>query len=90
VSLNYFSDHIFPLYEKLASDKDDKVRKTCAEVVADIANVSPLDRKAQALSDLYFKYLKDPTSSINILNLLINRDCTWDCFLEHRSFHSCS
>jgi hypothetical protein len=46
VSLNYFTDHIFPLYDKLAQDKDEKVRKTCAEVVAEIAAVSPLDRKA--------------------------------------------
>jgi hypothetical protein len=37
VSLSYFTDHIFPLYDKLALDKDEKVRKTCAEVVAEIA-----------------------------------------------------
>lgn len=62
--MNYFTDHIFPLYSKLAQDKDEKVRKTCAEVVAEIAAVSPLDRKAQDLSDLYYRFLKDPTSKI--------------------------
>ena len=63
VSVNYFSDHIFPLYDKLTLDKDEKVRKTCAEVVAEIAQISPLDRKGQALFDLYYRFLKDPTSS---------------------------
>lgn len=40
------------------------MRKTCAEVVAEIANVSPLDKKGQALSDIYYRFLKDPTSKI--------------------------
>jgi hypothetical protein len=43
VSLEYFAGQIFPLYDRLTLDKDEKVRKTCAEVVAEIANVSPLD-----------------------------------------------
>ena len=62
--MNYFNSHIFPLYDKLASDKDEKVRKTCAEVVADIANVSPVERKARDLAELYYRFLKDPTSKI--------------------------
>ncbi len=33
-------------------------------MVADIAQVSPLDKKGQALSDLYYRFLKDPTSKI--------------------------
>lgn len=45
VSLDYFNNQIFPLYNNLTQDKDEKVRKTCAEVVAEIANVSPLDKK---------------------------------------------
>jgi hypothetical protein len=64
VSLEYFTAHIFPLYDKLTQDKDEKVRKTCAEVVAEIAAVSPLEKKAQSLSDIYFRFLKDPTSKI--------------------------
>jgi hypothetical protein len=64
VSMEYFTNHIFPLYNKLASDKDEKVRKTCAEVVSEIANVSPLDKKANDLFDMYYRFLKDPTSKI--------------------------
>jgi hypothetical protein len=45
VSLDYFTNQVFPLYNNLTQDKDEKVRKTCAEVVAEIANVSPLDKK---------------------------------------------
>lgn len=48
----------------LTQDKDEKVRKTCAEVVADIAKVSPLDKKGRALGDIYYRFLKDPTSKI--------------------------
>jgi len=62
--MDYFTSKIFPLYSQLTQDKDEKVRKTCAEVVADIAKVSPLDKSAAALSDIYFKFLKDPTSKI--------------------------
>ena len=40
------------------------MRKTCADVVAEIAKVSPLEQKAQELQDLYFKFLQDPTSKI--------------------------
>jgi hypothetical protein len=64
VSLDYFTASIFPLYDKLTLDKDEKVRKTCAEVVADIANVSPLDKKSQALGEIYYRFLKDPSSKI--------------------------
>ena len=64
VSLEYFTSQIFPLYGNLTQDKDEKVRKTCAEVVAEITNVSPLDRKGQALADIYYRFLKDPTSKI--------------------------
>ena len=37
VSIEFFSAHIFPLYDKLTLDKDEKVRKACAEEVASIA-----------------------------------------------------
>ena len=37
VSIDFFTIHIFSLYDKLTQDKDEKVRKVCAEVVAQIA-----------------------------------------------------
>lgn len=64
VSMEYFTNHIFPLYDILCQDKDEKVRKTCAEVVSEIANVSPAEKKAKNLPDIYYRFLKDPTSKI--------------------------
>jgi hypothetical protein len=32
-------------------------------VVAEIANISPIERKVADLSELYYRFLKDPTSS---------------------------
>lgn len=43
VSIEFFTSHIFPVYDRLTVDKDEKVRKACAEVVGDIAAVSPLE-----------------------------------------------
>jgi hypothetical protein len=41
---------IFPLYKDLLTkDKEEKVRKTCADVVAEIAKASPLDRTSKDL-----------------------------------------
>jgi hypothetical protein len=37
------------MYDRLSKDSDEKVRKACAEVIAEIAKVSPLPEKAQAL-----------------------------------------
>jgi len=35
---------LFPLYKDLLTkDKEEKVRKTCADVVAEFAQVSPLE-----------------------------------------------
>ncbi len=45
ISIDYFSQNIFPLYAKLAQDKDEKVRKVTADVVAEIAGVSPIHAK---------------------------------------------
>lgn len=42
VSIDYFNRQIFPLYKELTTDKEQKVRKTCADYVAEIAKVSPL------------------------------------------------
>ena len=43
ISKAYFSQHIFPMYQKLSADPDEKVRKGCAEVIGEIAKVSPLE-----------------------------------------------
>ena len=40
VSFEYFQQRIFPLYNELTQDKEERVRKTCAEQVAEIAKVS--------------------------------------------------
>jgi hypothetical protein len=45
VSLDCFTKKIFPLYKDvLTKDKEEKVRKTCADVVAEFTNVSPIQR----------------------------------------------
>jgi len=65
VSLDCFTKKIFPLYKDvLTKDKEEKVRKTCADVVADFTNVSPIERTAQDLQDLYFGFLQDSSSKI--------------------------
>jgi HEAT repeat len=45
ISINYFTSHVFPMYDNLTKDGDEKVRKACAEVIAEIAKVSPLKDK---------------------------------------------
>jgi HEAT repeat protein len=57
VSIDCFSKQIFPLYQELTTDKEQKVRKTCADVVAEIAKVSPLKQKSAEMQELYFKFL---------------------------------
>jgi hypothetical protein len=37
---------IFPLYNELTLDPEERVRKTCAEMVAEIAKVSSVDKQA--------------------------------------------
>jgi len=64
VSIGYFENNIFPLYLQLSQDKEEKVRKTCADVVAEIAKVSPLDRLAGKLQQIYINYTQDPTSKL--------------------------
>ena len=64
VSIDCFSKQIFPLYQELTVDKEQKVRKTCADFVAEIAKVSPLQQKSAEMQELYFKFLQDPTSKI--------------------------
>lgn len=65
VSLDCFTRKIFPLYKDiLTKDKEEKVRKTCADVVAEFTNVSPIDRTANDLQDLYFGFLQDQYSKI--------------------------
>jgi len=40
------------------------VRKACADVVAQIAEVTPMDRDSQSLQRLYYRFLLDPSSKI--------------------------
>ena len=47
VGIDCFNSKIFPLYKEiLTKDKEERVRKTCAEVVAEFTKVSPLDQTA--------------------------------------------
>jgi len=65
VSLDCFTKKIFPLYKDLLTkDKEEKVRKTCADVIAEFAQVSPIDRTANDLQDLYYGFLQDGFSKI--------------------------
>jgi hypothetical protein len=42
ISAATFLQHMFPLYDRLTQDNDEKVRKSCADVIAEIAKVSPI------------------------------------------------
>lgn len=64
VSFEFFQMKIFPLYNDLTIDKEERVRKTCAEQVAEIAKVASVDRQAEQLSQVYYRFLKDPTSKL--------------------------
>ena len=64
ISTDVFSQQLFPLYDGLTQDKEWKVRKACADVVAQIAEVTPMDRDASALQVLYYRFLLDPSSKI--------------------------
>jgi hypothetical protein len=46
VSFDFFQLKIFPLYNELTLDPEERVRKTCAEMVAEIAKVSSVDKQA--------------------------------------------
>jgi len=64
VSVDFFTSSIFPLYSQLTNDKDERVRKACAEFVSDISEVSPVKEVGKQLEDIYFRFLKDPTSKL--------------------------
>lgn len=64
VSFDFFQRQIFPLYNQLTQDKEEKVRKTCADQVAEIAKVSSVEKQAEQLSQVYYRFLKDPTSKL--------------------------
>jgi len=49
ISKTYFTQYIFPMYQKLSTDPDEKVRKGCAEVISEIAKVSQLDKHGTTL-----------------------------------------
>lgn len=65
---DFFAKWVFPMYDQLTKDSEERVRKTCADVVAEIAKVSPLNQPeyghAKSLQDLYHRFLMDPTSRI--------------------------
>jgi hypothetical protein len=42
LSEDIFLKRIFPLYTILVGDSDEKVRKTCADIVAEFSDVCPL------------------------------------------------
>jgi hypothetical protein len=45
VGIECFNNKIFPLYKDiLTKDKEEKVRKTCADVVAEFTKVSPIEK----------------------------------------------
>jgi hypothetical protein len=44
VSFDFFHQKIFPLYNSLTMDKEQSVRKTCADQVAEIAKVSQVEK----------------------------------------------
>ena len=44
VSFEFFQGRVFPLYDQLTKDTEEKVRKTCAEHVAEIAKVSSVEK----------------------------------------------
>jgi len=64
VSFDFFHQRIFPLYNDLTLDKEQAVRKTCADQIAEIAKVSNVDQQADKLSEVYYRFLKDPTSKL--------------------------
>jgi len=64
VSSGYFSANVFPLYEELTSDKEEKVRKTCADVVGKVAEISPVSQVGKPLEGIFYRFLKDPTSKL--------------------------
>jgi len=64
ISTDVFSQQLFPLYDGLTQDKEWKVRKACADVVAQIAEVTPMDKDSQSLQRLYYRFLLDPSSKI--------------------------
>ena len=52
------------MYNDLTMDKEERVRKTCADQVAEIAKVSSVDKQAESLFAVYYRFLKDPTSKL--------------------------
>lgn len=60
----FFSQQIYPLYTQLSSDKDDTVRKVCADQIGSIAEVTPDLHKKQEMRDLYYAFIKDKTSKL--------------------------
>jgi hypothetical protein len=60
----FFSQNIYPLYKELSSDREDSVRKACAEQVSGISEVAPNVHKETDLRELYYTFIKDKTSKL--------------------------
>jgi hypothetical protein len=43
VSLKYFNQHQFPMYDRLTKESDEKIRKGCAEIIPEIAKCSDIE-----------------------------------------------
>jgi len=64
VSLDFYHNKIFCLYQSLTADKEERVRKACAEQIAEMAKISNGEVLGQKLSDIFFGFLKDPSSKL--------------------------
>lgn len=64
ISVIAFCSSLFPMYERLTKDPDEKVRKACADVIAQVAKNSPLNDLGPALLETYYRFLKDATSKL--------------------------
>lgn len=49
VSPMYFNQYIYPMYDRLSKDSDEKTRKGCAEIISEIAKCCDLTVSGPAL-----------------------------------------
>jgi serine/threonine-protein phosphatase 4 regulatory subunit 1 len=85
VSTDCFQKTIFPLYkDTLTKDKEEKVRKQCADIVAELTSVSPIDKTATDIQILYHDFLMDPYSKIVRGTAFQNIGPFIACFKDHK------
>ena len=84
VSLDCFQKRLFPLYkDTLTQDKEEKVRKTCADIVAEFTKESQIDKTATDLQNLYYGFLQDQYSKIVRGTAFQNIGPFIACFKDH-------